>query len=129
MLRDHCPVFPVCAPFGWGEELDAHLTQYGLPQTYLRTKWHLDPSNRLATIHQRCRQDRQTDRQTGQRSDSIWRTVLQTVAQKKSNRLISESFKKIKCGRFLMHGVVVAHMADESSIHVTTALLIFSRTL
>jgi len=26
---------------------------------YLRTKWHLDPSNRLATIHQRHRQDRQ----------------------------------------------------------------------
>jgi len=30
-------------------------------EAYLRTKWHLDPSNRLATIHQRFRQDRQTD--------------------------------------------------------------------
>jgi len=42
--------------------------------------WHPDPSSRLATIHQRYRQDRQT----GQRSDSIGRTVLQTVAQKQS---------------------------------------------
>ena len=44
-------------------------------EAYLRAKFHLDPSNRLATIHQ-CH------RQTGQRSDSIGRTVLQTVAQK-----------------------------------------------
>ena len=32
-------------------------------EAYLRTKWHLDPSNRLATRHQRHRhagQDRQT---------------------------------------------------------------------
>jgi len=46
-------------------------------------KFHLDLSNRLATIHQRLRQ---TDRQTGhdrQRMDSIGRTVLQTVAKKK----------------------------------------------
>ena len=54
-------------------------------ETYLLVKFHLDPSNRLATIHQR---HRQTDRQTGQdrtdrqRSDSIVQTVLQTVAQK-----------------------------------------------
>jgi len=33
-------------------------------EAYLRTKWHLDPSNRLATIHQRFRQTGQTDRQT-----------------------------------------------------------------
>jgi len=46
----------------------------------LRAKFHLDPSNRLAAIHQRYRQD--GTGQTGQRSDSIGRTVLQTVAQK-----------------------------------------------
>jgi len=51
-------------------------------KAYLHAKFYLDPSNRLATIHQRHRQDRQTDRQTGQRTDSIGRTVLQTVAQK-----------------------------------------------
>ena len=45
-------------------------------EAYLRAKFHLDPSNRSATIHQRYGQ---TDRQ---RSDSIGRTVLQTVAQK-----------------------------------------------
>jgi len=36
---------------------------------------HVNPSNRLASVHQR-------HRQTGQRSDSIGRTVLQTVARK-----------------------------------------------
>jgi len=35
---------------------------------YLRTKWNLDPSSRLATIHQRYRQRDRTDRQ---RSHSI----------------------------------------------------------
>ena len=47
-------------------------------EAYLHAKFHLDPSNRLATVHERYRQDRQ-DRQ---RTDSIGRTVLQTVAQK-----------------------------------------------
>jgi len=32
-------------------------------EAYLHTKWYLDPSNRLATVHERRRQtnDRQTD--------------------------------------------------------------------
>jgi len=48
---------------------------------YLRAKFHLDPSNRLATIHQRCRHTDMTEHweQTGQRSDSNRRTVLQTL--------------------------------------------------
>jgi len=46
-------------------------------KAYLRAKFHLDPFNRLATVHERHRQDR-TDRQ---RSDS-GQTILQTVAQK-----------------------------------------------
>ena len=58
--------------------LGPHLTQCGQAEAYLHAKFHLDASNRLATIHQRHRQDRQ-DRQ---RSDSIGRTVLQTVVQK-----------------------------------------------
>ena len=48
-------------------------------EAYLRTKWHLDPSGRLAIIHQRHKTDRQTDRQW---SDCIGLNVLQTVAQK-----------------------------------------------
>jgi len=62
-----------CAPLGEGE-----LT-------------HLDPSNRLATVHERCRQtDRQTGRQTDRQvSDSIGRTVLQTVAQKLINQSVT----------------------------------------
>jgi len=52
-------------------------------EAYLLAKFHCHPSSRLATIHQRLRQtDNQTDRQTVERSDSIGRTALQTVAQK-----------------------------------------------
>jgi len=51
-------------------------------EAYLRAKFHLDPSNRLVTIHQRHRHTGQTDK----RSDSIGRTVLQTVAQKERHR-------------------------------------------
>jgi len=32
-------------------ELGPHLTQCGLGRGLLRTKWHLDPSSRLTTIH------------------------------------------------------------------------------
>jgi len=39
-------------------------------KAYLRAKFHLDPSNRLATIHQHYRQTEQ-DRETGQWSNSI----------------------------------------------------------
>ena len=57
-------------------------------EAYSRAKFYLDPSNRLAIIRQRHRQTdrtgqtRQTDRQTDrQRTDSIGRTVLQTITQ------------------------------------------------
>ena len=52
----------------------------GGAEAYQLAKFHLDPSNRLATVHERQRQtgQKRTDRQ---RSDSIGRTVLQTVAQ------------------------------------------------
>jgi len=43
-------------------------------EAYLHAKFHLDPFNRLATVHER-------HRQTGQ-TDSLRRTVLQTIAQK-----------------------------------------------
>ena len=49
-------------------------------EAYLRAKFQLDPSNRLATIHLRYRQ---TD---SQRSDSIGRTVLQTVSRSPNNQ-------------------------------------------
>ena len=53
-------------------------------EVYLHAKLHLDPSNRVVTIHQCHRQDRQdsTERQDRQRPDSMGRTVLETVAQK-----------------------------------------------
>jgi len=43
----------------------------------LLAKFHIDLSNRLATVLHNV-----TDRQDRQQSDSIGRTVLQTVAQK-----------------------------------------------
>jgi len=54
-------------------------------EAYLHTKWHLDPSSRLATIHNVT--DRQ-DRQTGQQSHSIGRPLLVTVAQKPAPFLV-----------------------------------------
>jgi len=58
-------------------------------EAYLQAKFHLDPSNRLATVHERYRQADRTDRQW---TDSIGRTVLQTVAQKWSNLHFSVFF-------------------------------------
>ena len=56
------PKIGSCAPFGeW--DLVPILHNVARAETYLRAKFHLDPSNRLATIHQHYRQER-TDRQT-----------------------------------------------------------------
>jgi len=52
-------------------------------EAYLHAKFHLDPSNRMATIHQHHRQIGQI----GQRSDSIGR--LQTVAHKLKADLVA----------------------------------------
>jgi len=56
------------------------------------TKFNLNPSNRLATLHQRYSQ---TERQDRQRSDSVGRTVLQTVAQKSRGALYFARFESI----------------------------------
>ena len=56
-----------------------------MAEAYLHAKFHLGPSNCLATVHERYRQRNGTDRTDRQRSDSIGRTVLQTVAQKLSH--------------------------------------------
>jgi len=50
-------------PFGEGEHSVARA------EAYLLAKFHLDPSNRLATVHERHRQDRQTDRRTDRTTD------------------------------------------------------------
>jgi len=69
-------------PFGWGGAGSPSNTMWpARAEAYLHAKFHLDASNHLATIHQRYRQTDRTG-QDRQRSDSIWRTVLQTVAQK-----------------------------------------------
>ena len=75
------PKVAAAVPLSMGSYESSSNTMSPGPRLYLRTKWNLDPSNRLATIHQRYRQDRQ-------RSDSIRRTVLQTVAQKPSSFIL-----------------------------------------
>jgi len=54
-------------------------------ETYLHTEFHLDPSNRLATIHHNV-----TDRtdMTGQRSDSIGRPKKHAGHQKVRKMLV-----------------------------------------
>jgi len=76
-----------CAPLGRGTGSPSSTMWQGPKPTY--AKFHLDPSDHLATIHQRYRQDTgqtghtgRADRQRGQQSDNIGQTVLQTVAQK-----------------------------------------------
>jgi len=97
-------------PFG-GEELGPHLTQCGQGRgLYCHAKFLLDPSNRLATMHERHRQTGQdrTWQTDWQRTDSIGRTVLQTVAQKLKQRL-TVNYNIFNCGEslcFLMLYVV-----------------------
>ena len=84
-------------PFGWGGAGSPSNTMWpGPAKAYLHAKFHLDPSNSLATIHQRYRQDRtgQTGQTERQRSDSIGQTVLQTVAQKRTLRARLQLFRR-----------------------------------
>jgi len=55
-----------CAPFLGGAA--SHLTQFGRCEACRHVKFHCDPSNPLATIHQR---HNKTDRQTGQTQLSV----------------------------------------------------------
>ena len=49
-----------CAPFRRGAGSPSKTYDVAWAETYLHTKWHLDPFNLLTTTHQRHRQDRQT---------------------------------------------------------------------
>ena len=54
----------LCPFFGWGESWVPIKHSVAGAEVYLLAKFHLDPSSRLATIHQRhiqTGQDRQTD--------------------------------------------------------------------
>jgi len=68
-----------CAPLG---RAGSPSSTMWLGRGLHHAKFHLDPSNHLATIHQSHRQDRQTGQTDRQQSDSIGRNILQTVAQK-----------------------------------------------
>jgi len=97
-----------CAPLGEGD-LGPHLPQCGqerglptcMPNFILirPTVW---PQYTNVTDRQDRQTNRQTDRQTGQRSDSIGRTVLLTVAPKPSLSLTSQYFQMVlSVARFL----------------------------
>ena len=74
------PLGEDCDPFGGGAGSQSN--NVAGAERHLHAKFRLDPSYRLATIHQRHKtgQDRQ-------RSDSIGRTVFQRDAQKQSNNV------------------------------------------
>ena len=87
----HGPKIGGAVPLWGGGAGSPSNTYVARAEAYLHAKFHLDLSNRMATIDQPYRQtgqDRQTDRQR-QRSDSIVRpgtdSFLQTVAQKLYN--------------------------------------------
>jgi len=46
----------VLYPFPWGSWVPSN-TNVAWAEAYVRIKWHLDPSNHLATIYQRYKQD------------------------------------------------------------------------
>jgi len=82
-------------PRNWGAavplsvgELGPHLTQCGLGRglpTYQVASWSIQPFGQGTPTLQTG--------QTGQRSDSIGRTVLQTVAQKRNRKPVLDSPK------------------------------------
>jgi len=65
-------------PFGEGELVPIQ-HNVARAEAYLHAKFHLDPSN----VWPQC--TNVADRETGQRSDSMRQTVLQTVAPKRGN--------------------------------------------
>jgi len=65
----------------WGGDLGPHLTQCGQGRGYMLSFIWIRPT----IWPQYTNETGQTDRQDRQRSDSIGRTVLQTVAQKDKN--------------------------------------------
>ena len=60
-------------PLSGGGDLGPHLTQCGLGRGYLRTKWHLDPSSRLATVDM--------DRKVGAAVSPFWGQLGPHVTQ------------------------------------------------
>jgi len=87
----HGPKIGGCVPFRAGAGSPSDMAR---AEAYFRIKWRLDPSNLLATIYQRHRQDRQTD-------NGIERTVLQTVVQRSYVKVMGISSSEI----FLRHCV------------------------
>ena len=71
--------------------------QCGQAEAYLLAKFHLHPSNRLATMHQRYRQDRQTGH-TGHTDNGpiAYRTNRFTNGRPKTGRVVVASGKRLR---------------------------------
>jgi len=95
-----------------GSCMGPHSKQCGpRPRPACQVRFYLDPSSRLATIHQRHRY--RTDRQTGQRSDSIGRTVLQTVAQKTAVCTHTDNGDRSKTAKIMKKEILTAITSPE----------------
>ena len=90
-----------CAPLGRGAGSSSN-TMWPWAEAYLHDKFHLDPSNRLATIHQR---HRQTDRQTTVRCEPFYKR------SPKIGQHLAKFEAKIERHLFSGHGVYCTYTA------------------
>ena len=68
-------------PF-WGGGAGSLSNNIAWAEAYLCTKWHLHPSNRLATIHQHYKETDMTDDNSPVAYSKLTKPLLVTVAQK-----------------------------------------------
>ena len=121
----------LCPLFWWGSWVPSNTVAWA--EAYLRAKYHFDPSCVWPqyTTAQTDRQDR--TRQTGQRSDSVRQTVLQTVAQKVTMRHVTltleldlDSIKMIqhtKYDKYVKDHFVQKLSSAHTDIHTTGRVL------
>jgi len=73
-----------CAPLRGGAGSPSDNAAWA--EAYLYNKWYLDPSNRLATIHQHYRQTEQSSRSIGRTvTHCIWTKVIETESKQKTH--------------------------------------------
>ena len=89
----------------------------------LHTKWHIESSNCLATMHQRYRQ---RDRQRGQRSHSIGRTVTYNGRLKITCRFTSFQWLLAALVREIYSPSTTRHRASTSMYSLTFCVRVMS---
>jgi len=103
-----------CAPFGGAGS--PYNTMWPGAEAYRRAKWHLDPSNRLATIHQHHRQERQN------------RHI--TVRYHRANRFTNGRPKWLTCEWPKLQGIdnICILSVDHSNPSITNRLIVIAHT-